>query len=111
MNRHQLLATVATSTVTFAGCISSGGDNTGRVSTDSEIRKKPTDDHPPAIRFSLTNGSDDPITVSANNQEPFVDFPRVTGDTGTLVLLPTTDNDLYADVASTRTKGCCCQPE
>ena len=81
MNRRRLLTTVATSTAAFAGCITGSGDETRRVSTDSEICKQPTDDHPPEIVFILTNESDDPIT-------------------------DTTDTHVRADVASTRTNGC-----
>lgn len=106
MNRRHLLATIATSTAAFAGCITGSGDNTSRISTNSEIRKQPTDDHPPEIVFSLTNESDEPITVSANNEKPFVNFSRLTGKSGTLVLLPITDTHISAAVASTRTNGC-----
>lgn len=108
MNRRRLLATVATSAVAFAGCTSSSGEDTRVVSTDSEIRKQPTADHPPEIKFSLTNESDDPITVSANASKPFVSFSRfrLTGDTGSLVLFPVSDLHHHADVASTRTNGC-----
>lgn len=106
MNRRRLLATMATSAVAFAGCTSSSGEDTRVVSTDSGIHEQPTDYHPPEIRFSLTNESDDPITVSANNKEPFVYFTRITGDSGPIVLLPLSSNEVWADVASTRTNGC-----
>lgn len=106
LNRRRFLATVATSPVAFAGCISGSGDEPRRVSTDSEVREQPTDDHPPEIVFSLTNESDDPVTVSANDEKPFVTFRRLTRDSGSIVLLPTTDSHVYADVASTRTSGC-----
>lgn len=106
MNRRRLLAIVTTSTTAFAGCASSSGEKTNRVSTGGEVRKQPIDDHPPEIQFSLTNESDDSITVSANNEKPFVNFPRLTVDSGSLVLLPTTDPHIHADVASTQTDGC-----
>ena len=106
MNRRRLLTTVGTSTSAFAGCIAGSGDEMRRVSTDSEIRKQPTDDHPPEIVFSLTPESNEPITVSANNEKPFVNFSRLTGKSGTIVLLPITDTHVRADVASTQTNSC-----
>lgn len=108
MNRRRLLALMATSTITHAGCNSISGEETNRVSTSSEVRKQPTGDHPPEIGFSLTNESDDPITVLANNMEPFVWFPRLTGDSGAIVLLPISNNNVgaFPNVSSTKTKGC-----
>lgn len=106
MNRRRLLAIVTTSTITLVGCNSSSGEETNRISTSSEIRKQPTGDHPPTIRFSLTNELDNPITVSANNMEPFVYFPRVSGGSDTIVLIPFSDNNVWAEVSQTPTNGC-----
>ena len=106
MNRRQLLATVATSTSVLAGCSSTTGDETTRIATDSEVREHPSADRPPVVSFALTNVSDEPITVSANEMKPFVYFPRLTGESGALVLIPGNDPHVYADVASTPTDGC-----
>lgn len=106
MRRRRLLAIAATATTPLAGCSSSHGETPPRISTDSEIRKQPTDDHPAAISFSLTNETDDPITVSANRLEPFVYVPRLTGAGGFIVLKPVTDYDIWWDVAPSPTNGC-----
>ena len=106
MNRRRLLAIVATSTTTIAGCNYNSGQKTHRVSTDGEIRKQQTDDHPPVIRFSLTNESDDPLTLSSKRLQPFVYFPRLANNSDYIVCIPTTDNDINWDVAQNRTNGC-----
>lgn len=106
MNRRRLLALVATSTTTLAGCNSSSGEEANRISTSSEVRKQPTGDHPPTIRFNLTNESENPITVSANNMEPFVYFPRLTDGSNTIVLIPISDNNVWAELSRTSTNGC-----
>lgn len=106
MNRRQLLSIVSVSTATLAGCSLSNGDKSRRISTESEVRQQPTDNRTPVVRFSLTNESNNPITVSANNLKPFVYFPRLTGEFGSLVLLPGNDPHVYADVASNRTNSC-----
>lgn len=106
MDRRQLLATVATSTAIFAGCSSSSGEDTHLISTDSEVRRQSNNVYPPVIEFSLTNESDDSFRVSANGKKPFVTFPRLTAESGSIVLLPTTDSRVHWDVATTRTNGC-----
>lgn len=106
MNRRQLLATVTTSTAIFAGCSFSSGEDTRLISTDSEVRRQSSNVYPPVIEFSLTNESDDPFRISANGKKPFVNFPRLTAESSSLVLLPTTDPHLHWDVATTRTNGC-----
>lgn len=106
MHRRRLLATVATSSVTLAGCPSTAEFGAPRVSAAGKVLQQPTSDRPPAVRFSITNDSDDAITVSANTKKPFVDFPRLTGPTGDLVLLPAVSDRLSAELASTRTDGC-----
>lgn len=106
MRRRRLLAVAATATAPLAGCSSGHGETSPRISIDSEIRKQPTDDQPAAVSVSLTNETDDPITVSANRMEPFVYVPRLAGPGGFIVLNPVTEYDTMWRVAPNPSNGC-----
>lgn len=104
--RRQVLAMLATTTSTIGGCATSGMSDAHQVSAEGSVVRQATKERPPAIEFKFKNNRDENITASAKSSEPFVEFPRLYGSSGAIVLLPVGNNKLSADVASSRTDNC-----
>ena len=116
--RHLLQALTATA-VGVTGCLSSAGQDqpspttestlppSDRLSIDGAVVARATSQHPLRIRYTITNENSETITLQSRNKAPLLWIRRLTGDVGSIVLLPPDSNEVYADtLASTQTDGC-----
>lgn len=118
-SRRQFLAVVPTTTLGIAGCLSTPDSGqpsptpastlspSERLSIDGAVVSRATSQRPLRIRYTITNEGPETLTLQSQNKKPLLWIRRLSGDAGSVVLLPPDSSEVFADaLASTPTGGC-----
>lgn len=104
--RRHVLSTTLALVSAFGGCAGLGLGQNPRISATASLLDQGTSDHPPKVQLRMTNQTSNVITVTSDGFPPLVYFPRLTGPTGSVVLLPGNSDQIGADVVRSRSEGC-----
>lgn len=104
--RHFLVSTIG-ALCAGSGCTQlSGRESSLAVSFESIVLAQARENEPPTVNLRVHNDSSEALTLSSDGHQPFMYFPRLDGEAGSMVLLPESSGELGADVASTQQNGC-----